>query len=70
MCMMHGMDHSQRNAQGTTASAPPQNESLLDILKRRYALGEITVTQFEEMRRVLGLTLEVPRVEMVKPRHH
>lgn len=69
MCMMHGMDHSQHNAQGTTASTP-QNESLLDILKRRYALGEITLTQFEEMRRVLGLTLELPRVEIVEQRHH
>ena len=70
MCMMHGMDHSQHNAQGTTASTPPQNESLLDILRRRYALGEITLTQFEEMRRVLGLTPELPRAEMVEQHHH
>jgi uncharacterized membrane protein len=54
MCMMgHNMDHS---GQGTHAEAAPQGESLLDILKRRYALGEITREQFEEMRRVLGVT--------------
>ncbi len=54
MCMMHGMDHSGHNTQ-TSATSAPQNESLLDILKRRYALGEITREQFEEMKRVLGV---------------
>ncbi len=51
-CMMHAMDHSDHNSQTTSV---PQSESLLDILKRRYALGEITLQQFEEMKRVLGL---------------
>ncbi len=32
-----------------------QGESMLDILKRRYALGEITREQFEEMKHDLGL---------------
>ncbi len=32
----------------------PVNEAPLDILKRRYAKGEITKEQFEEMRRDIG----------------
>jgi uncharacterized membrane protein len=56
MCMMHAMDHSGHDAQAMPASAPhAEGESLLDILKRRYALGEINREQFEEMRRVLNL---------------
>ncbi len=31
-----------------------QDKSPLDALKRRYALGEITKEQFEEMKRTLG----------------
>ncbi len=56
MCcmMMQGMDHSGDNIQ-MAATKAPQYESLPDILKRRYALGEITREQFEEMKRVLGL---------------
>lgn len=54
MCMMgHNMDHS---GHGTHAEAAPQSESLLDILRRRYALGEITRVQFEEMIQVLGVS--------------
>ena len=56
MCMMmHAMDHSGHDAHSTPATTPP-SESLLDILKRRYALGEINREQFEEMKRVLGVT--------------
>ncbi len=55
MCMiMHAMDHSEHNTQAAATSAP-QSESPLDILRRRYALGEITREQFEEMKRVLGV---------------
>ncbi len=55
-CMMHEMDHSGHNAQPNAMNSPQQNESLFDILKRRYALGEISLAQFEEMKRVLGVT--------------
>jgi len=54
-CMMsHQMEH------GPEAMAPwgggAQSESPLEILRRRYALGEITHDQLEEMRAVLGLS--------------
>jgi uncharacterized membrane protein len=63
MCcmMMHALDHSAHEMP-TMHSNVPQNESLLDILKRRYALGEITRDQFEELKRVLDLA-DVPAVE-------
>ena len=45
------------NLVSRTNSQPPANlppaESALDILKKRYARGEITREQFEEMRRTL-----------------
>ncbi len=50
MCMMHDSDHAAH----ATATAALQSESLLDSLKRRYALGEITREQFEEMKHLLG----------------
>ena len=43
--IMPNMDHGNNTMQ-TTAS---QNESRLDIRKRRYALDEIDRAQFEEM---------------------
>ncbi len=56
MCMMmHAMDHSVHEAHATPA-ATEESESLLDTLKRRYALGEITREQFEEMKRTLGVS--------------
>lgn len=69
MCcmMMHAMEHSQHAAQTTTANMT-SNEALLDILKRRYALGEITRAQFEEMKRVLGVTQD-PAPAAVAPEH-
>ncbi len=66
MCMicmaMHAMDHSAHNMSATQPGAG-QTESLLDILKRRYALGEITSAQFEEMKRTLNLNAAETTVE-------
>ena len=60
LCMlMHLLDHSGHNAHAAQPGAP-HNEPLLDILKRRYALGEITEVQFEDMKRVLGLSDVAP----------
>ncbi len=50
MQMMRGSDHSAH----ATATGGLQMESLLDSLKRRYALGEITREQFQEMKHLLG----------------
>ena len=59
MCcmLMHAMDHSTHASKATVAGGA-QEESLHDILRRRYALGEISREQFEEMRQVLGVTLD------------
>ena len=40
-------------AQKTKGQTPTQNESPLDILKRRYAKGEIAKEDFERMKRDL-----------------
>ena len=59
MCcmMMHAMDHTAHNAPATVTGGP-QEEGLHDILRRRYALGEISREQLEEMKQVLGVTPE------------
>ena len=54
MCMlMHAMHGDHAGHQQSEGNA---DESLLDILKRRYALGQINEDQFEQMKRVLGLS--------------
>jgi uncharacterized membrane protein len=54
MCMMgHAMDHSAHANPPVQAGSQP--EPLLEILRRRYALGEIDQDQFAEMKRVLGV---------------
>ena len=40
---------------GQTSVSTPANESPLDILKRRYAKGEITQEQFAQMKRDLDV---------------
>ena len=54
-CMMgHGMDHGEE--MHGSAVEGGQRDSLLDVLRRRYAAGEISRDQLEEMRAVLGLS--------------
>jgi uncharacterized membrane protein len=51
-CMLHHvLGHSEH---GEAHANAPQQPSPLDILKRRFALGEISREQFEEMARVLS----------------
>ena len=40
---------------GSAGLSAPSRETPLDIMKARYAKGEITKEQFEEMKRNLGL---------------
>jgi len=51
MCcmMMHAMDHSGHDKAS-------HGEAPLDILQRRFALGEVSPEQFEEMKAILGLS--------------
>jgi hypothetical protein len=52
--LMHAL---HGNHDGHQPAASNSNESLLDLLKRRYALGEISDAQFEQMKRALGLAV-------------
>jgi hypothetical protein len=52
--MSHGMEHGGKTE--GPAGELGERESLLDVLRRRYALGEITQDQLEEMKAVLGLS--------------
>lgn len=57
MCMMmHTMDHAEHNDQHGHDSQP----SAIEILKRRYAQGEITSEQFKEMMQVLSAAPSEP----------
>ncbi len=53
-CMMHAMDHSM-HGEHETQGTHSQDETLVQILKRRLALGEITQGQYEAMQSVLGI---------------
>jgi hypothetical protein len=52
--MGHEMSHEDETAKSHGGGGQP--ESLLDVLRRRYALGEISHDQLEDMKRVLGLS--------------
>lgn len=67
MCMMgHAMDHSSHTNPAVQAAG--RDEPLLDMLKCRYALGEIDQDQFAEMKRVLGV--EESRASPSRPTPH
>ena len=46
MCMCMGMMHEMEHSS--------DNETPVEILKRRFALGEITKDQYEDMRKTLA----------------
>lgn len=56
MCcmMMHAVDHTMHSDTGTQG-ASSQDETLLQILKRRFAMGKITQEQYQAMQSILGL---------------
>ena len=60
MCLVHMlmMDHDGHggHAMQDQQAGVPARESLPEILRRRYALGEINREQFEEMQRALGMS--------------
>lgn len=64
MCMLHAMTHDEHMGPPAQEN-PTQEASLLDIVRRRYASGEISREQFEEMKRVLGLP-DSPAREMTR----
>jgi putative membrane protein len=39
---------------GRSVFGQPGHDSAMEVLRRRYAAGEITKDQFEEMKRTLG----------------
>ena len=53
--MLHALTHGEHDSADAQHN-PTQEVSLLDILRRRYALGEINRGQFEEMKRVLNVS--------------
>ena len=59
MCLMIHLgghqDHATQHESAQPAGAATSDE-LTAILRRRFALGEITQEQFEKMQRVLGLS--------------
>ena len=54
-CMMgHGMDHGGETQRSSVEAG--QQDSLVEVLRRRYAAGEISRDQLVEMQATLGLS--------------
>ena len=56
MCCMTGHEMGHGEHREGSAKGIDRADSLLDLLRRRYAQGEISRDQFQEMKRVLGLS--------------
>ncbi len=46
---------SRQSGQGPLAPGAPAGQTPLDVLNMRYAKGELTKAQYDEMRRDLGI---------------
>lgn len=64
-CMLHHLLGHSEHGEIHTSTGAPGDLSPLDILKRRFALGEMSREQFEETARVLS-AVEAPG----SPAHH
>ena len=51
-----GVSHAADHGAATASAGGAPSESLLGVLRRRYALGEISRDQLEEMQATLGLS--------------
>jgi putative membrane protein len=51
LILFFGRGHSGRNFRNSVAGNDQSSETALDVLKKRYARGEITKDEFDQMKR-------------------